>query len=205
MPICASDRDGVAATGAARVGRSTAPSTSRRMIRPWGPDPEILVRSSPFCPAIRRASGEAKMRAAVDAGAATMRAGAAGTGAGGVGTTTDTTGAGAAPSPDSRAMGRLTLTPSVPSAIRMASTTPSSTASTSMVALSVSISAITSPDLTVSPGLTCHLASVPSSMVGDRAGIRISMGMFRRSERGSRQKGAPGPGRGLPSWRRQIR
>jgi hypothetical protein len=27
----------------------------------------------------------------------------------------------------------------------------------------------------VSPAFTCHLASVPSSMVGDRAGIRISV------------------------------
>src|SRR5687767_49197 len=74
-------------------------------------------------------------------------------------------------------MGLLTFTPSVPSAIRISSTTPSSTASTSMVALSVSISAITSPDETVSPFFTCHLARVPSSMVGDSAGIRTWMGM----------------------------
>ena len=44
-----------------------------------------------------------------------------------------------------------------------------------MVALSVSISAITSPALTVSPTFTCHLASVPSSMVGESAGIRTSV------------------------------
>ena len=49
---------------------------------------------------------------------------------------------------------------------------PSSTASTSIVALSVSISAITSPEATVSPSRTCHFASFPSVMVGDRAGIR---------------------------------
>src|SRR6185437_10510887 len=59
--------------------------------------------------------------------------------------------------------------PSVPSGTSSSSTVPSSTASTSMVALSVSISAITSPDFTASPFFTCHLASVPSSMVGDRA------------------------------------
>ena len=53
----------------------------------------------------------------------------------------------ARPRPFSRAIGALTFTPSVPSGTRSASTTPSSTASTSMVALSVSISAITSPDL----------------------------------------------------------
>ena len=54
---------------------------------------------------------------------------------------------------------------------------PSSTASNSIVALSVSISASRSPALTVSPSLTSHLASVPSSMVGERAGIRISVGI----------------------------
>jgi hypothetical protein len=45
-------------------------------------------------------------------------------------------------------MGELTFTPSVPAGISSASTTPSSTASTSMVALSVSISAMTSPERT---------------------------------------------------------
>ena len=46
-----------------------------------------------------------------------------------------------------------------------------------MVALSVSISAMMSPDCTRSPSRTCHLVRVPSSMVGDNAGIRISVGM----------------------------
>src|SRR5262249_43957741 len=53
----------------------------------------------------------------------------------------------------------------------------SSTASTSMVALSVSISAMTSPGFTSWPSATSHLASLPSSMVGDSAGIRISVGI----------------------------
>ena len=75
------------------------------------------------------------------------------------------------------AIGVFTLTFSVPSATRILPSTPSSTASTSMVALSVSISAITSPDEMVSPSDLTHLASVPSSMVGDRAGIRISVGI----------------------------
>src|SRR3546814_4674959 len=44
-----------------------------------------------------------------------------------------------------------------------------------IVALSVSISARISPDLTVSPSLTSHFASVPSSIVGDSAGIFNSM------------------------------
>jgi hypothetical protein len=54
---------------------------------------------------------------------------------------------------------------------------PSSTASTSMVALSVSISAMTSPADTVSPSRFSHFASLPSVMVGDRAGISTWIGM----------------------------
>ena len=52
---------------------------------------------------------------------------------------------------------------------------PSSTASNSIVALSVSISAIISPADTLSPSFTSHLASLPSSIVGDNAGIKISV------------------------------
>jgi hypothetical protein len=74
-------------------------------------------------------------------------------------------------------MGVLTFTPSAPSGTSSLATLPSSTASTSMVALSVSISAITSPGFTSWPSATSHLASLPSSMVGDSAGIRISVGI----------------------------
>ncbi len=55
---------------------------------------------------------------------------------------------------------------------------PSSTASTSIVALSVSISAITSPDLTLSPSFFSHLARLPFSIVGDSAGIRMLIGIL---------------------------
>ena len=68
-----------------------------------------------------------------------------------------------------------TFTPSVPSGTEMEVITPSSTASNSIVALSVSISARISPDLTLSPSLTNHLASVPSSIVGESAGIFSSI------------------------------
>ena len=51
--------------------------------------------------------------------------------------------------------------------------TPSSTASISMVALSVSISAMMSPAFTGSPTFFNHRASLPSVIVGDSAGIRI--------------------------------
>src|SRR5512146_996614 len=77
------------------------------------------------------------------------------------------------PSPSSTAMGVFTFTPSLPSGTRILPMRPSSTASNSMVALSVSISARTSPDLTVSPSFTSQRASLPSSMVGDQAGIRM--------------------------------
>ena len=78
-------------------------------------------------------------------------------------------GAGAlSPSPLISAIGVPTFTPSMPSATRIWLIVPSSTASNSIVALSVSISASRSPDLTVSPSLTSHLASVPSSIVGDK-------------------------------------
>ena len=71
------------------------------------------------------------------------------------------------------AIGSFTLIDSCPSYTKILPITPSSTASTSIVALSVSISAIRSPELTLSPSLTSHLAKVPSSMVGLRAGIKI--------------------------------
>src|SRR5690606_22457803 len=81
------------------------------------------------------------------------------------------------PSPASTAITALTLTPSVPAGTTIFATVPSSTASTSMVALSVSISAITSPGATLSPSLTSHLARLPSSIVGESAGMVISIGI----------------------------
>src|SRR6185295_1352192 len=54
---------------------------------------------------------------------------------------------------------------------------PSSVASTSIVALSVSISAMTSPDLTSSPSFLSHLARLPFSIVGESAGMSTSIGM----------------------------
>mmetsp|Transcript_35447 Transcript_35447/g.90545 ORF Transcript_35447/g.90545 Transcript_35447/m.90545 type:complete len:297 (-) Transcript_35447:635-1525(-) len=82
--------------------------------------------------------------------------------------------AASSPSSASTAMTALTFTPSVPSGMRILAKTPSSTASTSIVALSVSISAMMSPEETVSPSCFNHFDNVPSSMVGDRAGMRIS-------------------------------
>ncbi len=81
------------------------------------------------------------------------------------------------PSAAIRAMTVPTFTSSVPSATRILAIVPSSTASNSIVALSVSISARMSPDLTSSPSFTSHLARVPSSIVGDKAGIFNSIGI----------------------------
>ncbi len=177
-----------AALGAA-VAPAFAPSRSAFTMRPLGPEPVSVARSMLFSAAIRRASGLAFTRSplsAFGAGAAGVGAGAAlaASGAGaatGAAATGAAFGAGAAsalsPSAISVAMTVPTFTLSVPSATRIFPITPSSTASNSIVALSVSISAIRSPDLTVSPSFTSHFASVPSSIVGERAGILISTGI----------------------------
>ncbi len=79
------------------------------------------------------------------------------------------------PSAASRRSAARPSRPSVPSGTRIFAILPSSTASNSIVALSVSISARMSPDFTSSPSLTSHFASVPSSIVGDKAGILSSV------------------------------
>ena len=81
------------------------------------------------------------------------------------------------PSSTSMAIGSFTFTPAVPSPTRILPSTPSSTASTSIVALSVSISAMTSPAWTGSPSFFSQRASVPSVIVGLSAGIRMLVGI----------------------------
>ena len=76
------------------------------------------------------------------------------------------------------AIKELTFIFSVPSLTTKSTTVPSSMLSYSMRALSVSMSAIISPGLTLSPGLTYHLARLPSSIVGEREGIKISVFIF---------------------------
>ena len=194
-----------AASALAGAAPGLASSTSAFTIRPFGPEPLIWARSSPLSAAIRRARGEAKIRPPspdfgaggalpVSALGASAFSGLASSlpepssaflsvsfGASALASPPpeETSPISSALSPSSRrtAMGVLTFTPSLPSSIRILPILPSSTASNSIVALSVSISAMMSPELTSSPSLTSHLASVPSSMVGDRAGIRISVGM----------------------------
>src|SRR3569623_3175351 len=121
-----------------------------------------------FC---RKAARSVSVLAAFSVSAA-FCGGATGAGAPGAGAFTS---AARAPSCSSTAITELTFTLSVPSGTMILPILPSSTASTSIVALSVSISAMTSPEETVAPSLTCHLASFPSSMVGESAGMVILM------------------------------
>ncbi len=159
------------------------------MIRPCGPDPLTLEISTPSFAAILRASGLANTRSPLATGAACTgvsdedaeAVGAAGS------EVSDTALAGAdtspisdasSPSSNRMAIGVFTSTLSVPAAIRILPIIPSSMASTSIVALSVSISAKTSPEDTLSPSLTCHVASLPSVIVGDKAGMVIVIGIL---------------------------
>jgi hypothetical protein len=66
-----------------------------------------------------------------------------------------------------------------PSAISCLSNTPSSKASRSIVALSVSTCASTSPEETSSPSSTSQAESTPSSIVSLSLGISIGTAMFR--------------------------
>src|SRR5712691_13703 len=101
-----------------------------------------------------------------------------------------------ASSPSDRisAIGVLTATSAVPAGTKILPSVPSSTASTSIVALSVSISAITSPALTFSPSFFTHLARLPFSIVGESAGIRTSIGTLylRSAQHVGRQLGSVG-------------
>src|SRR5579883_3951 len=83
------------------------------------------------------------------------------------------------PSPASTAISWLTGTSAVPSGTMIFASTPSSTASYSIVALSVSISARISPVLTRSPSFLSHLARLPFSIVGESAGMRMLIGMVK--------------------------
>ena len=67
-----------------------------------------------------------------------------------------------------------TLTSVAPAGTRIFATYPSSIDSSAIVALSVSMSAMTSPALTLSPAAIFHSAMLPWVIVGDSAGIVIS-------------------------------
>ena len=212
----------------AALGALCAASISALMIRSFGPLPRSPSSEMPACLAIRRAKGEAKMRplpawgcvswpsAAGAAAGTACDAAMEGPEAEGLGElssvpTEAAAGAALGVSPDGTAspastriaIGAFTCTPAVPSATRILPSTPSSTASTSMVALSVSISAITSPAVTVSPSFFSQRASVPSVMVGERAGIRMLVGIRRSSSR-HRRPIAAAAAPAFPGWRHRA-
>ena len=175
---------------------------SRFTIRPFSPDPCTEFRSIPFSFAIFLANGEANTRpfdsateAAAGAGAGAC-AGVGVTGAGaGVGTSAAGAGvdagaassfassAGAAASaslriastssPFSPIIAKTAFTGAFPPfSTPMCSKTPSKNDSNSIVALSVSISARSSPEATSSPTCLCHSATTPSVMVSLNFGIK---------------------------------
>src|SRR4051812_46316494 len=77
-----------------------------------------------------------------------------------------------------------------PSLTSTFSTTPDSYASSSIVALSVSISRRISPFLTSSPGCLSHLAIVPSVIVSDSRGVVTSATRHPRKRRTGPQRSA---------------
>src|SRR2546427_1378573 len=183
-------RSAVRGTACAATVAAGAPSTSRFITRPPGPDPCTSLRSTPASLAIRRASGDAFTRvASAGATAATGCGAGAGFGAAlGVGfagvsrapLTADRSpfGAGAAaPSPSTFSPGfpiHATIFPTgtvVPSGTITFNSCPSARATSSMTALSVSTSASVSPDFTGSPSCLFHFTRRPSSIVGDNASM----------------------------------
>ena len=163
-------------------------TTSARTMRPAGPLPVRVERSIPKSVATLRASGEALMRvpSSLRVGAAATAA-AAGAGAGvawlmaAAGALACGAGEASSPSRSARTAPMAALSPSW---TRIWLMVPSSKASISMVALSVSTSARMSPISTESPTFLCHLMSVPSVMVSESFGISIWMAMERVSREG---------------------
>jgi len=157
------DAGAEAGAGARAVPAGTA-SRSALTIRPWGPDPLTAPRSIPCACASRRArglaftrspSGETGAGGGAAAGASALATGsargalsagfAAGAGAAFAGAGAEVA---SSSSPVISAITVPTFTASDPSGITIFETVPSSTASNSIVALSVSISARRSPERT---------------------------------------------------------
>mmetsp|Transcript_1532 Transcript_1532/g.2087 ORF Transcript_1532/g.2087 Transcript_1532/m.2087 type:complete len:339 (+) Transcript_1532:686-1702(+) len=167
-----------------------AASTSAPVMRPLGPLPVIVLRSTPRASAFFFAIGEATIRPPVFkvlAGVAAFGAAAAfGAGAAAAGAA-----ATAAPPPAKLAAYafRAGISPSSaainatgfptsddsPSSVMMAARYPSSNASTSISALSLSTTMIASPLLTASPSLLSHDTIFPSFIVLDKAGISMRL------------------------------
>ncbi|KAH3671140.1 hypothetical protein OGAPHI_000851 [Ogataea philodendri] len=176
-------------------------STSLATILPLGPVPLTSLREIPFSKAMFLANGEAKIlpdgaedvdfgfEASLDDsledsfGASLVSFGASSSLAAGAGEELSPASAAvkfskAATSPDSStytATGLPTGMSWVPSGTRILAKNPSSWNSKSIEALSVSTSAIASPGDNASPTFLCHLTKLPWVMVGDKAGIPITV------------------------------
>ena len=190
-PVAADDAIAFAEAGViCTAGAAGAASTSRRKMRPCGPLPVSPSSAMPLFAAMRRANGVAKIRLLVSATLVCATAGVSFTkagvlagvlagvsaGAAGASSAAAVTGVAEIVSTASPASAKIAITVptatfSLPASTRICATTPSSIDSTSMVALSVSISAITSPECTVSPTAISHFATVPSVIVGESAGM----------------------------------
>ncbi len=140
----------------------SAASTSAFEIRPAGPEPWTLERSTPSASATRAATGVTFTSSGIFGGAL-----ACGRGSG-------ASAAGAAPLPVvMRAMTCPTVTVS-PAWARISSIVPEAGAGTSASTLSVEISTIVSSSATSSPGCLAHSRIVPSLTDSPMAGILIS-------------------------------
>src|SRR4051812_19313550 len=163
---------------------ASAASTSRRTIRPPGPEPSRSVTSRPASAASRRASGLAKRRGWPLPAGATVATIGSGAGAGAcplppltpsaarAASTSSTASSGRA----SRAIAVPTST-SVPSGTRVRRMTPSDSASTSTTALSVSTVAMTSAFANRVLTATGQPASVADVVAAAISGMRRSSGM----------------------------
>src|SRR3984893_8193909 len=140
--------------------RNASRTVSATMAVPWG-----ISRQKSFAGSLNPAAGAGGGAVATRATGSAPLAGAGGARA-------------SSPSSAITAIGVLTATLSVPPGTRIFASVPSSTASTSIVALSVSISARTSPERTASPSFFSHFASLPCSIVGESAGMRMFVAIW---------------------------
>ena len=165
-----------------------AVSTSFLTILPSGPEPAMLFKSTPLSAAIFLAKGLALIRPSPTDGAS-MAVGAATASSAFVTLSSSATGAESVAAEleslsnkeeiSSPASPMIAISPpngtASPSPGTIFKIVPASNTSTSIVALSVSTSAMISPADTESPSLTFHLAITPSSMVSLSLGISILM------------------------------
>ena len=122
---CAPDGEGVALEGAEEAG---APSTSFFTIRPPGPVPAIVERSTPDCSAILRARGETRSREpSAAATGALVACGAGVKAAAGVATGVGSAGAAAGLALESLAGVSPLSSPRIPIAVPTAAFSPSPT------------------------------------------------------------------------------